>query len=149
VPDVPLAVIRPDEWNLPLFLHVLGAMLLVGTLLLAGLVLFARRDAGLGFRVLLAGVLPSYLLMRIAGEWIASEENFGENEPDWLTIGYLTADLGALLILVSLVLTGIAARRARTKEGGGALARVSGGIAYLLLAAYLVSVWAMTAKPGA
>jgi hypothetical protein len=149
VPDVPLAVIRPDEWNLPLFLHVLGAMLLVGTLLLAGLVLFARRDAGLGFRVLLVGVLPSYLLMRIAGEWIASEENFGENGPDWLTIGYVTADLGALLILVSLVLTGIAARRARTTEGGGALTRVSGGIAYLLLAAYVVSVWAMTAKPGA
>jgi hypothetical protein len=149
VPDVPLAVIRPDEWNLPLFLHVLGAMLLVGTLLLAGLVLFARRDAGLGFRVLLVGVLPSYLLMRIAGEWIASEENFGENGPDWLTIGYVTADLGALLILVSLVLTGIAARRARTTDGGGALTRVSGGIAYLLLAAYLVSVWAMTAKPGA
>ena len=148
MPDVPLAVIRPGEWNLPLFLHVLGAMLLVGTLLLAGLVLFARRDAGLGFRVLLVGVLPSYLLMRIAGEWIASEENFGENEPDWLTIGYVTADLGALLILVSLVLTGIAARRARTTEGGGALTRVSGGIAYLLLAAYVVSVWAMTAKPG-
>ncbi len=37
-----VAVIRPDEWNLPLFVHVLGAMLLVGTLLLAGLVLFAR-----------------------------------------------------------------------------------------------------------
>lgn len=145
-----VAVIRPDEWNLPLFLHVLGAMLLVGTLLLAGLVLFARRDPGLGFRILLVGVLPSYLLMRIAGEWIASEENYGENAPDWLTVGYITADLGALLIVVSLVLTGIAARRSRRPEaGGGALVRISGGIAYLLLAAYVVAVWAMTAKPGA
>ena len=25
-----LAVIRPDSWNFPLFLHVLGAMILVG-----------------------------------------------------------------------------------------------------------------------
>ena len=25
-----LATIRPDEWNFPLFLHVFGAMLLVG-----------------------------------------------------------------------------------------------------------------------
>jgi hypothetical protein len=150
VPDVPLAVIRPDEWDLPLFLHVLGAMLLVGTLLLAGLVLFARRDAGLGFRVLLLGVLPSYILMRVGGEWIASEENFGDSEPDWLTVGYITADLGAVLIVVSLVLTGIAARRSRRPEArGGALIRVSGGIAYLLLAAYIVAVWAMTAKPGA
>ena len=28
-----LAAIRPDSVNLPLFIHVLGAMLLVGTLL--------------------------------------------------------------------------------------------------------------------
>ena len=146
-----LAAIRPDDWNLPLFLHVLGAMLLVGTLLLAGLVLFARRgSAGLGFRVLLLGVLPSYILMRVGAQWVESEEGFGDDAPDWIGFGYITADLGALLILVSLVLTGIAARRARTREdAGGALVRVSGGIAYLLLAAYVVAVWAMTAKPGA
>ena len=150
MPDVPLGAIRPDEWNLPLFLHVLGAMLLVGTLLLAGLVLFARRDsAGLGFRVLLLGVLPSYVLMRIGAHWIESEEGFGDDSPGWIGFGYITTDLGALLILVSLILTGIAARRGRTREGsGGALVRVSGGIAYLLLAAYVVAVWAMTAKPG-
>ena len=28
-----LASIRPDSWNLPLFVHVLGAMILVGGLL--------------------------------------------------------------------------------------------------------------------
>jgi hypothetical protein len=27
-----LAVVRPDSWNFPLFLHVLGAMILVGGL---------------------------------------------------------------------------------------------------------------------
>jgi hypothetical protein len=31
-----LAVIRPDSWNFPLFLHVLGAMILVGATLTAG-----------------------------------------------------------------------------------------------------------------
>ena len=25
-----LAAIRPDDWNIPLFVHVLGAMVLVG-----------------------------------------------------------------------------------------------------------------------
>ena len=30
-----LAAIRPDDWNFPLLLHVLGAMLLVGGLLAA------------------------------------------------------------------------------------------------------------------
>ena len=28
-----IALIRPDSWNFPLFLHVLGAMILVGGLL--------------------------------------------------------------------------------------------------------------------
>jgi hypothetical protein len=32
-----LAAIRPDSVNLPLFLHVLGAMLLVGSLFAVGL----------------------------------------------------------------------------------------------------------------
>lgn len=36
-----LAVVRPDSWNLPLFLHVLGAMVLVGTLATAAVALLA------------------------------------------------------------------------------------------------------------
>ena len=42
-----LAVIRPDDWNLPLLLHVLGAMLLVGglTTAVAAFWLGWRRDA--------------------------------------------------------------------------------------------------------
>ncbi len=151
---MPLAAVRADEVNLPLFLHVLGAMLLVGTLLLAGIVLFWRRGdrppAALGFRVLLLGVLPSYVLMRIAAQWVYSEEGFsGEEDPDWIAVGYIVSDLGALLLLVTLVLTGIAARRARRPEVGGALlTRIAGGISYLLLVAYVITVWAMTAKPS-
>jgi uncharacterized integral membrane protein len=30
-----IAVVRPNDWELPLFLHVLGAMVLVGTLVVA------------------------------------------------------------------------------------------------------------------
>ena len=149
-----IAAIRPDEWNVPLFLHVLGAMVLVGTLLLAGIVLFSRREgrssARLGFRVFLLGVLPSYVVMRVGAQWVESEEGFGDEGPDWIGIGYTTADIGALLILICLVLTGIAARRSSRTEGagGGTLVRIAGGVSYLLLAAYVVAVWAMTAKPG-
>ena len=40
-----LASIRPDSWNFPLFLHVLGAMVLVGGLLAGAVCLaFARGD---------------------------------------------------------------------------------------------------------
>ena len=150
---MPLGVIRPDEWNLPLFLHVLGAMLLVGTLLLAGFVLFWRQGerstAGLGFRVVLFGVLPAYLLMRVAAEWIYDEEGFGGEDPDWIAIGYIVTDGGAVLLLVTLVLAGIAARRPARPGGGAMLTRVAGAVSYVLLAAYVVAVWAMTAKPGA
>ena len=31
-----LAAIRPDSWNYPLFIHVLGAMVLVGALVTSG-----------------------------------------------------------------------------------------------------------------
>ena len=42
-----LASIRPDSWNFPLFLHVLGAMILVGGTL-AGDVLAGTRASRIG-----------------------------------------------------------------------------------------------------
>jgi hypothetical protein len=153
-----LAAIRPDDVNVPLFIHVLGAMLLVGTLLTVALTigLGGRRAAGadaaaltrLGLRVVLVGVLPSWILMRVGAQWTESAENLPEELEDstWIGIGYTTADLGALLILVSIVLAVIGLRKLRS-GGGIGLARVIGILAWVLLAAYLVAVWAMSAKP--
>ena len=40
-----IATVRPDSWNFPLFVHVLGAMILVGGLLTgASILTFARGD---------------------------------------------------------------------------------------------------------
>jgi hypothetical protein len=149
-----LAVVRPDSWNLPLFLHVLGAFALIGSLLLVATALLrAWRATGdeadalqkLGFRSLLQLVVPSYVLMRVGAQWIYSRENYsGEDDPGWLGVGYITSDLGALLILVSIVLAVVGLRRPGRVPG-----RVIGVISALLLVAYLVAVWAMTAKPGA
>jgi len=69
-----LAATRPDDWDLSLVVHVGGAMLLVGALVVAvGVMAGALRrgeDAaaltGLAFRALLLGVLPSYVVMRAA-----------------------------------------------------------------------------------
>ena len=150
-----IAAIRPDEINVPLFLHVLGAMLLVGTLLaiaLATVIAWRRSDdtAGLtrfSLLTLLAGVVPSYLLMRIGAQWTEAEQDYPEGfEPAWLGIGYITADVGALLILVSLVLSTIGLVKLR-RGAGIRLGRVVGAISILLLLAFLVAVWAMTAKP--
>ena len=64
----------------------------------------------------------------------------------WIGVGYITADAGALLILISIILSAIGLRKLRAGSGIG-LGRAVGIISILLLAAYIVAVWAMTAKP--
>ncbi|HUC35384.1 MAG TPA: hypothetical protein VMR48_06795 [Gaiellaceae bacterium] len=154
-----LAAIRPDSWNYALFLHVLGAAVLVGALVTAGTaqVLSWRenRDAAVfsrfAFRTLLFVAVPAWFAMRIGAEWIYSKEGWADapSEPDWLGVGYITADLGGLLLLISVVLAGFGARRlARANGGSNMLARSAGVLALVVLALYLVALWAMTAKPG-
>ena len=43
-----LAAVRPDSWNFPLFVHIVGVVLLVGGLVTAASFLgYARGDTGL------------------------------------------------------------------------------------------------------
>jgi len=146
-----LAAIRPDSWNVPLLVHVLGAMVLVGGLLVTTTsVLVARGDVRLlrvGYLALLAVCLPGYLVMRVGAEWIYAKEHLGDmpSDPTWVGIGYGTADAGALLLLLALILGGIGVRRLR--DGRTGLVRASLFISVLLLAAYVVTIWAMGAKP--
>jgi hypothetical protein len=149
-----LAVIRPDSWNFPLFLHVLGAMILVGGLLTGASSLgFARGDVRylrLGYWSLLAVSLPGWILMRAGGEWIASKEGWtksGVSTPTWLDIGFLLADLGGLILLISLIVGGIGVYRLRQGKGSGLL-KGTLVLSIILLAAYLVAVWAMAGKPS-
>jgi hypothetical protein len=149
-----LAAVRPDEQNLPLLVHVLGAMILVGGLLTtAGALAWARGDVGslrLGYRALLAVALPGWIVMRIGAEWIYSKEGWDDvpesDQPAWLGIGYLLADLGGLILLVSLIVGGIGVRRLREGKGSSLL-RATLVLSLVLLAAYLVAVWAMAGKP--
>jgi hypothetical protein len=138
-------------------LHVLGATLLVGGLTAAvtSFWLGWSRDSvtlsRLGFRSLLFVAFPAWWLMRIPGQWIASKEGFdgGDEEPAWLGIGYITAEGGGLLLLISLILTGIGVRRMRKAETPrpSVLVRIGTVLVTIVLAAYLVAVWAMSAKP--
>ncbi|HLM32897.1 MAG TPA: hypothetical protein VK285_02425 [Gaiellaceae bacterium] len=149
-----IALVRPDDWNFPLLVHVGGAMLLVGSLVtVAALLLLAWRGDSpglmrLGFRTLLIAALPSYILMRVGAEWINSKENIPD-ESDWIGIGYITADGGFVFLLISTILAGVAVRRAGRRPGGGnTLGRVVTVLTFVVLAAYLIAVWAMTTKPG-
>jgi 4-amino-4-deoxy-L-arabinose transferase-like glycosyltransferase len=140
------AIVRPDAWNLPLFVHVLGAVLLVGTLVVVLAVSAGAARGGesvavlsrLSFRALLIGVLPSYIVMRAGAEWVASEEAVGD--PTWVGIGYMTSDVGLLLTLIAIGLAWRASRR-------GTSARAVTVLAAVLLLAFAVAIWAMTTKP--
>ena len=64
----------------------------------------------------------------------------------WVTIGFVVADGGALLTLVALILGGIGVRRLGS-GGGSGLLKATMVLAWIVLAAALVAVWAMTGKP--
>jgi hypothetical protein len=151
-----VAAIRPDSVNLPLFLHVLGAMVLVGALATVATAILIgwgnpERAVGLtrfALRAIPYAVLPAYVVMRVGAQWTEAEENLPDDfEAAWLDIGYITADAGALLLIVSLILAGIGLRKLRS-GGGLGFGRAAGIISLIVLAAYVVAVWAMTAKPS-
>jgi hypothetical protein len=79
--------------------------------------------------------------MRAGGEWIASEEAVGD--ATWVGIGYAASDGGLLLILIA---TGLAWRS--TKRGAGGASRAVAVLSALLLVVYVVTIWAMAAKPA-
>ena len=91
-----LATIRPDDWSLPLFLHILGAMVAVGGLVLALAYLAGawrgRSPESLraGFRALLWAAIPGFLVMRVAAQWLYVEEHLDDlwTDPDWIGIGF-------------------------------------------------------------
>jgi hypothetical protein len=151
----PLAAIRPDDWNFPLLLHVLGAMVLVGALALATASLAAAWSSGsaaltrLGFRALLWAGLPAWIVTRASADWVRDKEGISRDDaPNWIDIGYAISDQGFVLLIVAGILTWIGARRA-TRGTGSAVTfdRVAVVLLAVSVVAYLVAVWAMTTKP--
>jgi hypothetical protein len=142
-----LALLRPDSWDFPLFLHVLGAVVLVGATTAtalaasrAGQSLLLRRVA---FGTLVAVALPAWVLMRIAGQWIESKEDI-EGDPTWLGIGYMVGDIGLVILVVTTVIGWWSTRR----PGRRWPARTVTALASLYLIALLVAMWAMSGKPS-
>ena len=63
-------------------------------------------------------MLPSFLVMRIAAQWLLSEENLEDAELAWIDIGFIATDPAAVLLIASLVIAGIAARRGNATRAG-------------------------------
>jgi hypothetical protein len=130
--------------KLALFLHVLSAMVLVGTLVLAATSV-AADNLRLGHRALLFGAIPSWIAMRVAAQWTFSEQGWDEVDPEpaWIGIGFATSESTFLLIVGATVCAWRAARRGR----GDGLRIATLVLLGIVLLAYLVAIWAMTTKP--
>jgi hypothetical protein len=154
-----LATVRPGDWNIPLYLHVLGAMTATGGIVLALVYLTAAwrgESPGLfraGFRALLYGAIPGYVVMRVGAQWILSKEGLDNlpSDPSWIGIGFGVADFGLLFLLIATITAGVGSRRATAQGAAPGTAsaglKVATGVTALLLLAYVVAVWAMTTKP--
>jgi len=150
-----LAAMRPDSWNFPLLVHAFGAMVAVGGLVTATAALITAKGEArllrLGYFSLLAVTLPGWIVMRIGAQWIFSKEGWDDLPdrlvPSWIGIGFLIADFGGIVLLISLIVGGIGVRRMRNGKGTRLL-RATMILAVVLLAAALVAVWAMAGKPS-
>jgi hypothetical protein len=142
-----LAIVRPDSWNLPLFLHILGATVLFGTTATVAIAGFASRTHSehekllwrVAMRTFLLGVVPAYIVMRVGAQWIDGKEFPGGDEPGWVGVGFLVSDVGALLLIVVGIL--LAVRRQRILLAVPILTT-------LLVIALGVAWVSMSGKPG-
>ena len=150
-----LAAVRPDEVNFPLFVHILGAMALVGSLLLAGTVLTsALRDGSatltrLGYKALLIGALPAWLVTRVFAQIVLDKPVYDAvEEQTWVEIGFISTEPALLLLIGAVVAAGVGSRKA-LREGVpvGTSGRVAAVLTWLMVAIYVLTIWAMTAKP--
>jgi hypothetical protein len=148
------AALRPNDQDFPLLIHVLGAATLVSGLLTSTTLLaFARGDGRflrLGYWSLLALALPGWIVMRLGAQWIFNEQGWDDVDEDqlpaWIDLGFIFADLGGLILLVTLILGGVGVYRMRAGKGAGLL-KGTLVLALILLAAYVVAAWAMAGKP--
>ena len=146
-----LAALRPDSWALPLFLHVLGAILLFGGIASLVVLSFAGLRAAeqaallrrVAFVTTLVLVWPSFVLMRIGAQWILAREGLDRNTPGWVGVGFAVSDAGVLVLLILTLLGWLALRRQPRA------APFFAWLSLIYLVALAVEWWAMSAKPGA
>jgi hypothetical protein len=95
------------------------------------------------FRTLLMVALPAFVLMRIGAELIRGKEIDGAPNPPGRPSAYTTADGGAFLLIVAIVLAWLAVRRGRP-----GLARAAAVVAGIAAIGWIITVVMMATKPS-
>jgi hypothetical protein len=140
---------RPDvRAETQLFLHILGAVTLFGSVAAVAVLAFVGRSreeqlplARASFFTLLALALPAWVVMLVFGEWTKSDMNW----PDglgWIDLGAGVANLGLFVLLAAAALNYVWTRR----PAGGWPVTVLGALTGIYLVALAVAWWAMSAK---
>ena len=88
-------------------------------------------------------VWPAFIATVAGGHWTLSREHLADNRipPGWALVGIAVTDLGVLVVIGLTAFAWLALRRPRWVRAVAALAA-------LYLGALLVTLWAMTTKPG-
>jgi hypothetical protein len=133
-----------------LFVHVLGAFALFGSVLAITILAFIALRQGpelagllrrIAFWTALAVSVPTWIVMYFGGYWVLDHEGLDDKTPGWAEGGIAIAHIGAALVLLLLLLSWLSSRRPRFF--GGALAAAA-AIDVVLLGA---AVFVMSAKP--
>jgi hypothetical protein len=124
----------------PLFVHVLGAMVLFGAVL-AAFVLLVADHRGPGFKALLVAV-PAWIVMRGGAAWTYSKGYSAVKNQTWLSLGMLIADGGLIVLLLAI------GAAYRSQHAGGRATRIAIGLSGVYLVLLAVAWLAMSGKWG-
>jgi hypothetical protein len=124
-------------------------MVLMGSVTAAVVALLTPEHRGdsdvlrrFAYRTMLFVGLPAWIVMFASGTWLYYEQFDAKDDPTWVHIGVITAEGGLVLFLVALGLARSAARRSKPRR-----AVAAGILGAIVLAGWVVAVWAMGAKP--
>jgi hypothetical protein len=132
-----------------LFVHVLGAVTLFGSVLAVAILAYAGLRLApdraqlvrrVGFWTTLVLMVPAWIVMYFGGYSLKDHEELAS--PGWLEAGARIADAGAALIIILLIAGWFSIRRPR-------LGPWVAGVATLYLVALAVAWFLMSGKPGA
>ena len=150
----------PSSGNIPLLIHVTGATILVGGVLAAATALVTARGSEarlrLGYYSLLFVAFPGLILTKMGATAIWSKysgHSFfrsafpAKDDPHWIQIGGTALDAGGGALVLALILGWFGLKRLDTKRGQQIMKLVM-IISIGLLAAYVLAIWAMGARPS-
>ena len=137
--------------NFRVFLHVFGAMTLVGGVGAVTVLACATRRrpdhaallSRLAFRTLLFVVVPAFIVMRVGAQLVVDKE-YPDKTPGWVDVGFIVTEPG----LIVLIAIGVIAFMSSRRGGSGRLATALAVLAPIYLLALGVAMWAMTTRPG-